>query len=251
MGNSFDLLDLIIPVWNEGENITATLREIEDKVFTPHRILIVYDFDEDNTIPVIRKYTKEKGKDNLDLVKNHYGKGVLKALKTGFEVAKAEVLLVVMADTSDDLSIVDEMFKRINQGYDIVCGSRYMEGGKQIGGPKLKKFLSRLAGVSLHLFSGIPTHDITNSFKMYRKSVFKDMQIESSGGFEIGMEIVVKAYLKGYKITELPSVWQDRTAGESRFKIAQWLPKYIRWYLLALQGRFKKKGGNERYGVKR
>lgn len=242
MNETFSMLDIIIPVYNEEENIVATLMEIEGKVTTPHRILIIYDFDEDNTIPVAQEYVKETGKGNIDLIKNYYGKGVLSAIKTGFEVAEGKVLLVVMADTSDDLSIVDEMFRKINQGYDIVCGSRYMKGGKQIGGPWLKKTLSRMAGVSLRLFTGIPTHDVTNSFKMYRKSVLKDMQIESDGGFEIGMEIVVKAYLKGCKITEIPSIWRDRIAGESRFKIAKWLPKYIHWYLVALKGRLKKRG---------
>lgn len=248
MGGFFDVLDIIIPVYNEGENITGTLREIQEKVTTPHRILIIYDFEEDNTLPVVQKYVKDTGKDNIALIKNSYGRGVLKAIKTGFEVAEGEVLLVVMADASDDLSIVDDMFEKINQGYDVVCGSRYMKGGKQLGGPWFKKFLSQMAGRSLHLLTGIPTHDITNSFKMYRKSVLQSMVIESDGGFEIGMEIVVKAYLKGRRITEIPSIWRDRTAGESKFKIAKWLPKYIRWYLLALRGKFRRSGANKSGG---
>jgi len=72
---------------------------------------------------------------------------------------------------------------------------------------------------------------------MYRKCVLAEIGIESRGEFEIGMEIVVKAFLKGYKITEVPSTWQDRTAGKSRFKLLKWLPRYIRWYLYALKKR--------------
>ena len=236
---TFDSLQIAIPVYNEAGNIAYTLRQIEAKVVTPHYIYIVYDFDEDNTIPVVKEFIREQKAENVFLVKNKYGKGVLNAIRTGFDSTQEGVVLVVMADSSDDMSIVDTMFEKINQGYDIVCGSRYMRGGKQIGGPRFKKFLSRTADISLHLITGIPTHDATNSFKMYRKSVLDDIEIESSGGFEIGMEIVVKAFLKGYKITEVPSTWRDRTAGKSQFRLFKWLPAYIWWYLFALRGRLK------------
>jgi len=235
----FDSLQIVIPVYNEGENIAETLADIESKVTTPHSILLVYDFDEDSTIPVVNEIIREQNATNIFLIRNRNGKGVLNAIKTGFDSAKDGVVLLVMADLSDDLSIVDSMFEEINQGYDIVCGSRYMKGGKQVGGPRVKKLLTRTAGISLHLITRIPTHDITNSFKMYRKGVLNSIEIESSGGFEIGMEIVIKAFFKGYKITEVPSTWRDRTAGKSRFKLLKWLPAYIRWYLHAIREHFK------------
>jgi hypothetical protein len=115
-----------------------------------------------------------------------------------------------------------------------------MNGGSQKGGPKFKGFLSRMAGCSLRWLTGIPTHDITNSFKMYRKSVIDTIEIESDGGFEIGMELTVKAFVAGYKIAEIPSSWQDRTAGESRFRLWKWLPKYLRWYWFAVANRWKR-----------
>jgi dolichol-phosphate mannosyltransferase len=234
-----DLLQINIPVYNESDSIVKVLEEIETKVTTPHQINIIFDFLEDSTLPVVRRYIQEKKARNICLVQNLYGKGVLNALKTGFDSVKEGVILVVMADSSDDLSVVDSMFELIQGGYDIICGSRYAKGGQQIGGPRLKGFLSRTAGISLHLLTGIPTHDISNSFKMYRQRVFQDMRFESSGGFEIGMEIVVKSYLKGYKITEVPSTWRDRSAGTSRFQLRKWLPKYVKWYLWAVNGRIK------------
>jgi len=236
---TFDSLQIIIPVYNEGENIAKTLGEIEDKIATPHAILIVYDFDEDNTIPVVQDMARQRPAMKVSLVKNRYGRGVLNAIRTGFDSVADGVVLVVMADSSDDLPVVDRMFEKINQGYDIVCGSRYMKGGKQIGGPVIKGLLSKVAGRSLHIMAGIPTHDISNSFKMYRKSVLTDVTIESRAGFVIGMEIVVKAFFKGYRIAEVPSTWLDRTAGKSRFKLMKWLPGYIRWYLYALTERIK------------
>src|SRR5512135_2969942 len=149
-------LAIIIPVYNEAENIGKTLTGIEDLVKTPHRIYIVYDFDEDNTLPVAREFSK-KGID-LQFVKNP-AKGVVNAIKTGLRKTEGDYLLVTMADMSDDYSVVDHMCKLMDDGFDVVCGSRYMKGGKQLGGPLLKKTISRAAGLSLRLITGVPTHD--------------------------------------------------------------------------------------------
>lgn len=229
----YDSINIVIPVYNEGENIRLILAEIEKKVKTPHKIMIIYDFYEDNTIPVVKDLMKKNN--NIMLLKNKYGKGALNAIKTGFESIDKGVVLVTMADLSDDIGKIDEMFQKINEGYDIVCGSRYMKGGKQIGGPWIKKILSRMAGVSLHYITKIPTHDVTNSFKMYAKKVLDEIKIESNGGFELGMEIVIKAHFSGYKVTEIPCIWVDRRKGESRFKIIRWMPKYLRWYFYSVR----------------
>lgn len=232
----YDGIDIVIPAYNEGENIRRTLEEIRTRVRTPHRILIVYDFDEDSTVPVVREAMAHE--DNVQLQKNRYGRGALNAIKTGLDRVETGVGLVVMADLSDDLGTVDRMFELVNDGYDVVCGSRYMKGGRQIGGPWLKKLLSRTAGVSLHYMAGVPTKDVTNSFKMYTHRVLKSIPIESTGGFELGMELVVKAHALGYRIAEVPSTWRDRSAGESRFRLWKWLPNYLRWYRYALRHRF-------------
>lgn len=235
----YDSINIVIPVYNEGDNIVKTLEDIEAKVKVRYQILIVYDFDEDNTLPAVKKYNKERG--NVSLVKNTYGRGVLNAIKTGFGAVEQGVVLVSMADLSDEYADVGKMFEKVNEGYDIVCGSRYVKGGGQVGGPWFKKLLSRMAGVSLFYLAGVPTHDVTNSFKMYTKKVLNDVEIESDGGFELGMEIVVKAFAKGYRITEVPTVWRDRSAGESRFRLCKWLPKYLKWYWYAVRDCFKKR----------
>lgn len=225
-------LGIIIPVYNEAENISNTLSAIKEKIITPHKVYIVYDFDEDNTLPVAKEFL-DKGLD-VRFVKNP-ARGVINAIRTGLKRAEEDYLLVTMADMSDDYSVVDHMCTLMAEGYDVVCGSRYMKGGKQIGGPFMKKTLSRIADVSLRYTTGLPTHDATNSFKLYRKSMLDSMKIESDGGFEIGMEIVVKAHFSGYKVAEVPCVWTDRQAGKSRFRILKWAPKYLRWYAYAIK----------------
>ncbi len=226
---------IIIPVYNEAENIGKTLTAIKENITTPHRIYIVYDFDEDNTLPVAKEFLK-KGI-ALQFIKNPI-KGVVSAIKTGLREAQEDYLLVTMADLSDDYTVVDSMCKLMAEGYDVVCGSRYMKGGKQIGGSLLKKTISRIADISLKYIAGLPTHDATNSFKLYRKSMLNSIEIESNGGFEIGMEIVVKGHFFGFKVTEVPCVWMDRQKGKSRFKILKWAPKYMRWYFYAIRKRF-------------
>ena len=110
-----------------------------------------------------------------------------------------------------------------------------MRGGHQIGGPLLKKTLSRVAGVSLRYLSGIPTHDVTNSFKMYTRKVLDRFEIESGGGFELGMELTVKTFVSGGKVGEVPTTWYDRTEGTSNFKMWSWIPRYIHWYFYCLK----------------
>jgi len=229
-------LGIIIPVYNEAENIGRTIEAIEAKVATPHRIYIVYDFDGDSTLPAARAYL-QKGVD-IAFIKNPE-RGVAGAIKTGLREAEGEWLLVTMADLSDDHSVVDEMCRLMRDGYDLVCGSRYTRGGEQVGGPRLKKLLSRLAGLSLRCLAGLPTHDITNSFKLYRKKMVDALILESTGGFEVGMEIAVKAHFSRYRVAQVPCSWTDRQAGQSRFRIVKWAPKYLRWYLWACRKRVR------------
>jgi len=224
---------IVIPVYNEGENIAVAIEKIEQEVICPHIINIVYDFEEDTTVPVV-KQLQSKYQTSINLVKNNYGRGVLNAIKTGLATSESEFVIVTMADLCDPPYVINDMLKTAEEEKaDIVCGSRYMKGGKQIGGPFVKGLMSKCAGLSLYFLAKIPTHDATNSFKLYRKSFLEKMQIESTGGFELGLELVVKGYLNGYKICEVPTTWIDRVAGESNFKIMEWLPSYLKWYFKA------------------
>ncbi len=220
-----------MPVYNEGDVISETIRRVETSVKTPHELLIVYDMDEDNTIPPATKLQKKYPQ--VKLVKNIYDRGALNALKTGVEKATGEAVCIMMADLTDNPKVLSKMVDKFNQGYDVIAASRYMKGGHQIGGPFIKQVLSRTAGISLHYLVGLPTHDATNSFRLYSKKFLDKTKIESDGGFELGIELTVKAHFNGYKVTEIPTTW-TYLAKESRFLIKKWLPKYLKWYLWAL-----------------
>lgn len=227
------MIDIIIPVYNEADNIVKTFAEIAACIKSPKRVLIVYDFDEDNTLPVVGRH-REEFDFEIQMVKNDRGPGVINAIITGFSNAVQDKVLVMMADLSDKLDVVDLMVAKMDEGYDVVCGSRYMRGGEQRGGPFLKSLFSRTAGLSLHLLTAIPTHDVTNSFKLYSKRLLDAVHIESTGGFEIGLEITVKAYCLGYLVTEVPSQWQDRVDGTSNFHMWKWMPRYLHWYFYCI-----------------
>lgn len=228
-------LNIVIPVFNEAKNFPNTYKSIKKFIKDPAVIYVVYDFDEDSTVPVVKKLAKSDS--NLKLVKNNLGRGPLNALKSGFSAAKDGPVLVVMADLSDDLRDVAAMMELYDAGNQIVCGSRYVRGGRQLGGPFVKRTLSRLAGVSLYYLRHIPTHDITNNFKLYDSKLLHETTIESQKGFCVAMEITVKAFLNGKNIAEVPTTWKDRTEGEANFKLFKWLPEYLRWYFYAFQSK--------------
>jgi glycosyltransferase involved in cell wall biosynthesis len=229
-------VDLVMPVYNEGPNIGRALAELYEHAPIAKRVLVVYDFDEDNTVPVVRELAPRYP--GAELVKNTIGRGVLNAIRAGIASATAEVVVITMADLSDDVAVIPRMVELIrDQGYDIVCASRYMRGGRQIGGPFVKGLMSRTAGLTLHWLAGLPTHDATNAFRAYRRSVLQETPIESLGGFEYSLEITAKAFAAGRRITEVPSTWRDRSAGQSRFKLRQWLPHYLKWYWYAMTHR--------------
>jgi glycosyltransferase involved in cell wall biosynthesis len=226
-----DVLSLIVPVYNEADNFPNLVREVERHVPPPFVLYTVYDYDADTTVPVARELAAARPW--LRLVRNE-AKGVVGAIRTGFKVAASGPALVVMADLSDDLVGVPRMLELYRAGARVVCPSRYCARGRQIGGPWLKKTLSRLAGISLSLMVRFPTRDATNNFRLYDAALINELGIESAGGFEVALELTAKAFRRGERIAEVPTTWRDRVAGESRFKFRKWLPKYAYWYGFAL-----------------
>jgi dolichol-phosphate mannosyltransferase len=232
-------LSVVIPVYNEGERVEPVLRALHAGVRTPKELIVVWDFDADTTRPVVERLAPELP--GLRGHRNDLGRGVLNAMRAGIDSARGELVLISMADGSDEPHVVDLMVACARSGADVVSASRYMRGGHQAGGPLLKRLLSRVAGLTLHWFGGVATHDPTNNFKLYRRDFLETVTIESKAGFELALELTVKATLAGRRVAEVPTTWRDRTAGESRFRLRQWLPHYLRWYLVALRARFSRR----------
>lgn len=232
-------LTVVMPVWNEGERVVPTIRAFAAAVRTPFELLVVHDMAEDSTVPIVERLAVEVP--GLRAHRNTLGPGVLNAMKAGIAAARAPYVLVTMADGSDEYGDVDRMVALARGGADVVAASRYVRGGRQVGGPRLKRFLSRAAGLSLHWLAGVPIHDATNNFKLYARRFLEATPIESEAGFELAIELSVKATLQGRRLAEVPTTWRDRTGGESRFRLRKWLPHYLRWYLVAFRGRLARR----------
>ena len=136
-------------------------------------------------------------------------------------------------DGSDDPQQIDQLARLVERGVVVAAASRYAKGGQQVGGPFLKGALSRLAGLSLHWLARVGTRDATNSYKAYSKDFIDEVGVEADAGFEVAIELVAKARRLRRPVVELPTIWLDRTEGESRFRVRKWLPLYLRWYRFA------------------
>lgn len=226
-------LDIILPVYNEEDNIDYVIREIEKNVRTPHRILAIWQDEKDLSLPILKKLSKQFT--NLKLVQSRDGVGVVKSLKEGIKNSNADYITVMMSDRSDNPKDIDKMVKLLDKGYDLVCASRYSNKGKRLGGPKIKGFLSFIGCITLKMLTNINTNDATNAFKTFKKTLLDKIIIESVGGFELPLEIAVKAHVLGLKITEIPTIWKERESGKSKFKLLNWLPQYIKWYAYAIK----------------
>jgi dolichol-phosphate mannosyltransferase len=233
-------LSIVMPVYREGEAVEPVLRAMAAALPVDHEIIVVYDFDEDPTVPVIERLAAEIP--SIRGLRNDLGRGVLNAMKAAIDDARGRYVLISMADGSDEPHIVPAMLALARDGADVVAASRYMPGGRQIGGPRLKRAMSRTAGLTLHWFAGVPTHDPTNNFKLYSRRFLDQTTIESTAGFELALELTVKATLAGRRVAEVPTTWRDRTAGQSNFKLRRWLPHYLAWYWAAFRGRWLRGG---------
>jgi glycosyltransferase involved in cell wall biosynthesis len=232
-------VSIVLPVYNEGEAVEPILRALSAVVRAAHEIVVVYDFDEDITVPVVARLSAEIP--GLRGLRNDLGRGVLNAMKAGIAGTAAPYVLISMADGSDEPGVIDLMMVCARGGADVVAASRYMRGGRQLGGPVLKRLMSRTAGLTLHWFAGVPTHDPTSNFKLYSRRFLDATTIESTAGFELALELTVKATLAGRMVAEVPTTWRDRTSGQTNFRLRKWLPHYLHWYGAAFRGRVRRR----------
>jgi len=224
-------ITVVIPVYDEGAGILPCLDRILAAVTAPCEVLVVYDRPDDTTVPYIEKAAASDQR--VRGVLNGYGPGPANAIRSGFDEAASPVTVVTMADGSDDPRQIDDLARLVERGVAVAAASRYMPGGQQVGGPPLKRRLSRWAGVSLRLLARVGTRDATNSFKAYSTEFVRQVGIDSRAGFEIGLELTAKATRLRLPVAEIPTIWLDRSAGESHFDLVRWLPGYLHWYRFA------------------
>jgi len=230
-------VSIVIPAYQEGEGVVPVLRRLGEAVSLPCEIVIVVDTPDDSTVPFVEQLALTDTRVRVAI--NTYGRGPANAIRFGIHAAQAPVVVVTMADGCDDPFQIDQLTRLVDRGVVVAAASRYARSGQQVGGPWIKGFISRMAGLSLYHVARVGTRDATNSFKAYSKSFVDKVGIESDQGFEIGIELVAKARRYRMPVAEIPTIWLDRAFGTSNFKLVAWLPRYLKWYFYAFGAKKK------------
>ncbi len=222
-------VSVVIPVFNYEAGVEATVKNIREKA-EAGEIVLVWD--------VTKPELKGKVAELADKLKKKYKttayfrfkqKGFGSAVRLGFEKAKGDVVVLMMADICDDPKTIRLMEKEMEKGYDIVSGCRYCKGGGIIG-EAFKQKISSAVSLLINIFSSVKCRDLTNAFKMYKKEVLKNIKTESNN-FDLSIELPLKAARKGYKISQVPTVWKNRDAGKSNFNFIGESKRYLKWFL--------------------
>tara|TARA_Y100000590_G_scaffold225618_1_gene255034 strand:+ start:4456 stop:5160 length:705 start_codon:yes stop_codon:yes gene_type:complete len=232
-------LDIIIPVYNEDENIIKLIKKMESEIVSNFRILICYDSESDRTLT----HLKDKNILSKEIlyIKNP-GQGPNSAIIEGINFSNAEIILVYMADDFENVKLINHMVSLVDQGSDLVIPSRFVKGGKMLGAKKMKKSITVIGSYLIYYIARIPFKDCTNAFKMFSSKLKNEINLESKTGFTFALELVTKSHLLKKKIIEIPSTWIEIENRKSNFKVLKWLPNYIYWLLYAIiKNLFKKK----------
>ena len=235
------MLSIIIPAHNEEQSIATTVLGVVTSVQTPHELIVVADHCSDRTEEIVTGLMTNYPQ--IRLVRNDKRKGSFSnAVITGFLAATGETVVPVMADNCDNPTTIDRMWQALEERHaDVVCGSRYMKGGHKQGGPILQNILSRIVCYSLRIFTGIPTWDCANSYKIYRREFLQTLQFDiPNAGTEYSLALLFRAYRAGGKITEIPTSWtgEKMPIGEE-WKILKRFPGYWYWYNRAMKRKSK------------
>jgi dolichol-phosphate mannosyltransferase len=224
-------LSILMPVRNEGVNIGIMLKILRAVVEIPHEILIVYDSPEDDSIPVVRKL--QPNYPYVRLVFNDLGRGVVNAIKAGIKASKGEFILIFAVDEVGPVMAIDDMIALMDEGCDLVSCTRYAHGGRRLGGSFIGSFLSSLGNRAFNTLSGSVFTDSTTGIKMFRKSIFDRITLESRPvGWAVVFELAIKAQIEGFKLGEVPIISIDRLyGGKSTFSLGPWFKEYLRWFL--------------------
>jgi glycosyltransferase involved in cell wall biosynthesis len=224
-------LDIIIPVYNEDENIIKLLKLIDNEVTCDFRILICYDSESDKTL----NYLKDPNiiKSEMLLIKNPK-QGPNSAIIEGIKSSKSKIILVYMADDFENIKLINSMVNLIEEGNDLVIPSRFIIGGKMLGAVKIKEIVTRVGSYLVYYIARIPIKDSTNAFKMFSANTANKIKFDSTMGFTFALELVAKAHFLKLSIIEVPSTWIEIKNRKSNFKMLKWLPYYIYWLLYSM-----------------
>lgn len=238
-----NLLSIIIPGYNEEAVIEKTVRVFHERLKREgitHEIIVVNDNSTDNTEKILKGLSEEIPE--LRYINNNPPNGFGFAVRKGLENFRGDAVAIVMADMSDRPKDLVKFYRRMEEGYDCVFGSRFMKSGKVIDYPKHKFYLNRLTNNIIRVLFGIRYNDTTNAFKLYRKEVIEGLKPFLSHHFNLTVELPLKAIVRGYSYAIVPNYWINRKEGESKLKIKEMGSRYFFIILYCLLEKWLSRG---------
>jgi len=243
-------LSIVIPAYNESENITPTILDLYKILLQEgidHEIVVINDNSRDDTVSVLQRLSGEVP--TLVYYTNNGPNGFGYAVRHGLERFKGDCVAIMMADLSDDPLDLVRFYYELKKGYDCVFGTRWSQGGKVYDYPFIKRFINRLANNIVRVSFGIKYNDCTNAFKIYKKETIEGLKPFLAPHFNLTLELPLKAIVRGYKYSVLPNSWRNRKHGVSKLKIREMGSRYFFILLYCLiekffsRGDFKKDNG--------
>jgi dolichol-phosphate mannosyltransferase len=236
-------LSVVIPACNEEGSIEETARSLYAELTASkieNEILVINDNSKDGTEGILKMLCGEIPQ--IRYLNNEGASGFGFAVRCGLENFQGDAVAICMADGSDSPDDVVRFFRRLEEGYDCVFGSRFMKGGKVIDYPYFKLVLNRLANLFISFIFRIRYNDTTNAFKMYRRHVIQGLKPFLSHHFNLTVELPLKAIVRGYSFAVLPNKWTNRKTGESKLKIKEMGSRYLFIVLYCLLEKWLSRG---------
>lgn len=227
------LYSIVIPAYNEEENILPTIRSLADELRAeqiPFELVVVNDNSKDDTPKVVEAATAEFPE--IRLVHNTPPGGLGRAVRFGLKHFKGDVVAVVMADLSDSPRDVVACYRKIEEGYDCAFGSRFIKGSRVTQYPRLKLMFNRIGNAIIRMMFMTRHNDLTNAFKVYRRHVIEGISPLHACHFNITIEMSLSALIRGYAIATIPITWSGRTWGQSKLRIREMGRRYLATLLM-------------------
>lgn len=222
-------LSIIIPAYNEQENIIPCLDELDKVVRQKYsietEIVVVNDNSSDETRTVVKKYSETHP--YVRLVNRSLPGGFGRAIRAGVNAATGDAVVIYMADLSDDPEDVVKYYNKLMEGYDCVFGSRFIKGSEVKDYPRVKLIVNRIVNRCVQWMFWTPFNDLTNAFKAYRMSVVRECGPYRASHFNITLEMSLSVLCRRYNVAQIPINWYGRTWGSSNLRLREMGRKYL------------------------
>ncbi len=219
---------LVMPARNEEGCILLTLQRFTDVLSANvenFEIVVVDDGSTDATQDRLLAFSARHPE--VVAVTNTGRHGFGMAVRYGLAHVTGDAVAIVMADGSDSPEDLLKYYRKLEEGYDCVFGSRFIDGGSVVGYPRHKLLLNRMANAFVRILFGLKFNDITNAFKCYRREVIAGIQPLIAPHFNLTVEMPLKALVRGYSYAVVPITWTNRAAGISKLKLKEMGSRYL------------------------